>query len=384
MSSNLNEEQIEPAMETKMETKRKPSITEWQTADKEHAGKYVAEKGFAGEQMAGNGQVAEKGAADEQAARYAELHAVVAADYSNINGIVVQKNGAVVYEHYFNGYGPSDSHHVASVTKSVISALTGIAIEAGYIEHVDQQVTDFFPELVTKEDIARLQKITIRQLLTMTVPYPFPGWHEPLDELCQQPDWPAYILSRMGRGGNVGEFKYSSGGAHLLSAILTRSTGVCACEFANERLFGPAGMKVIPDREMEAFGFDELFGGKVTGWVKDPGGNSTGGWGLTLTPRDMAAFGQLYLDYGKAGGRQVLPKSWIEASTAINSNRYGYLWWLMEEEGTSAYSAMGDGGNVICCLPEHNLVIAIASSIIPNPLDRWAFIKRYILPNVLS
>lgn len=380
MSSNLNEEQIA----SRMETKNKPSITEWQTADKKHAGKHVGKKGSAGEQTAKTGQAGEKGTEEDQASQFPGLPAAVAADYRNINGIVVQKQGTVVYEQYFNGYGPSDPHHVASVTKSVISALIGIAIEAGYIKDADQQVTDFFPELVTKEDIARLKDITIRRLLTMTVPYPYPDWREPLDELCQQPDWPAYILSRMGRGGNVGEFKYSSGGAHLLSAILTRSTGVCASEFANERLFKPAGMRVIPDREMESFGYDELFGGKVTGWVKDPGGNSTGGWGLTLTPRDMAAFGRLYLDYGQAGGRHVLSKSWIDASTATNPNRYGYLWWLMEEEDIAAYSAMGDGGNVICCLPEHNVVTAIASSIVPDPLDRWAFIKKYILPNVMS
>lgn len=314
--------------------------------------------------------------------KLSELEPMIKSQYSNINGIVIVRNGYIAYERYFNGYGPDNTHHVASVTKSIISALIGVAIDAGYIKNVDQKVMDFFPEYVP--DAADMQKreITIRHLLTMTAPYKFEDWHEPLDKMCMQPDWTKYILDILGEKGNIGAFKYSTSGAHLLSTIITRSTGKSAREFANEHLFNPIGMKQIPNYEMKSFGFDDLFGKYVKGWVNDPSGNSTGGWGLTLTPRDMARFGFLYLNRGIWSDNRIISETWIDESTAMNSNKYGYLWWLRQEDGVFAYLAMGDGGNVICCIPEKDLVVAIASEFIMNPRDRWTLINECIIPAV--
>ncbi|KOP80523.1 6-aminohexanoate hydrolase [Lysinibacillus sp. FJAT-14745] len=312
--------------------------------------------------------------------KLSELEQTIISEYSNINGIVIVRNGFLAYEKYFNGKGPDDSHHVASVTKSVLSALIGIAIDKGYIKSVEQKVLDFFPEYILD---AKKRDITLRHLLTMTVPYPFEDWHEPLDILCQQQDWVKYTLDIMGEKGEVGAFKYSTAGAHLLSAIITRSTGKSARAFANEHLFTPLGMKEIPDYRMDAYGFDDLFGKNVKGWVQDPRGNSTGGWGLTLTTRDMARFGYLYLNKGVWGNNEVLPESWICESTELNNNNYGYLWWLRQEDGLSTYSAIGDGGNIICCIPKMNMVVAITSDFMMNPRDRWPLMKEYIIPAVL-
>jgi len=313
------------------------------------------------------------------------LEAKIKSDYSNINGIVVVRNGSIAYEQYFNDYGPNDLHHVASVTKSIISALIGIAIDAGFIKHVDQKVLDFFPDYVPDDAAANLQKreITIRHLLTMTAPYAFEDWHEPLDQLCKSSDWVKYTLDSLGHQGNVGDFKYSNAGAHLLSAIITRCTGKSAREFANERLFKPIGMKEIPDYEMKSFGFEDLFGVHVKGWVEDPNHISTGGWGLTLNPRDMARFGYLYLNRGLWDNHQIISETWIDVSTTMNSNHYGYLWWLRNEDGVFAYSALGDGGNVICCMQEKDLVVAIASEFIMHPSDRWTLIKECIIPGLI-
>ncbi|MDP7980335.1 serine hydrolase domain-containing protein [Bacillus sp. WLY-B-L8] len=327
-------------------------------------------------------QAADPKALKMDSEKLSELETTIKSDYSNINGIVVVRKGYIAHESYYNGYGPDDTHHVASVTKSIISALIGIAIDAGYITNVDQRVLDFFPEYVS--DAAQKQEITIRHLLTMTAPYPFEDWHEPLDKLCQQPDWVTYTLDMLGEQGKLGVFKYSTAGAHLLSAIITRSTGKSAREFANERLFKPIGMKEVPDHEMKSFGFEDLFGKNVKGWVKDPNGNSTGGWGLTLTPRDMARFGFLYLNRGIWNNNQVVSKIWIDESTMINPNHYGYLWWVHEEDGIFAYLARGDGGNVICCIPEKDLVVAIASEFIMNPRDRWGLIKECVIPAVID
>ncbi|BDG78463.1 6-aminohexanoate-dimer hydrolase [Bacillus subtilis] len=311
--------------------------------------------------------------------KLSKLDPKIKSEYSNINGIVVVKNGYIAYERYYHGYGPKDTHHVASVTKSIMSALIGIAIHAGYIKSVDQNVLDFFPEYVPDPYNKQKQDITIRHILTMTAPYPFEDWHEPLDKMCMQPDWITYTLGMLGQGGTIGTFKYSTAGAHLLSAIITRSTGKSARKFANDHLFKPIGMKEIPYDEMRSFGFDDLFGKNVKGWVNDPNGNSTGGWGLTLTPRDMARFGYLYLNHGTWNNQQIIPESWIDQSTAMNANNYGYLWWLRDEDSVFSYSALGDGGNVICCVPEKNLVVAIASEFIMNARDRWQLIKEYLV-----
>ncbi|MEN6348673.1 MAG: serine hydrolase [Syntrophomonas sp.] len=319
-----------------------------------------------------------------------ELEPIIKSEYSNVNGIVVVKNGYIAFEQYYNGYSPDDAHHMTSVTKSIISALIGIAIDAGYIKSIDQKVLDFFPDYVPDEENENRQIITIRHLLTMTAPYSFEDWSEPFDKLCSSPDWAKYTLDMLGQGGRIGAFKYSSAGAHLLSIIITRSTGKNAREFANEHLFQPIGMKEIPDYKMKAFGFEDLFGRNVKGWVKDPNNNPTGGWGLTLTPRDMARFGFLYLNRGIWDNNQIIPCTWIDDSIAPHSKtlingsmaNYGYLWWLPEEDGIFAYMAGGDGGNVICCIPEKDLVVVIASEFIINPRDRWTLIKEHIIPTV--
>ena len=303
-----------------------------------------------------------------------KLDQIIKEEYENMSGMLVVRKGNVIFEKYYNDYGQNDTFHVASVTKTIISALIGICIDKGYIKSVDQKVIEFFPEYKVKSS-----EVTVRHLLTMTAPYPFVDWQEPLEELCTQLDWVQYTLHRMGNGGEIGAFKYSSAGAHILSAIITNAIGKNAREFANEYLFQPLGMREIPNYNMKAFGFDDLFGKDVKGWVHDPNGISTGGWGLTLTVRDMAKFAQMYLNEGIHNGKQILSKSWIKESTEMNPNQYGYLWWLREEDGIFSYCAMGDGGNMICCIPEKELVVVMASEVVPEAKDRWRLIKEYIL-----
>ncbi|XVE33970.1 serine hydrolase [Wukongibacter baidiensis] len=318
--------------------------------------------------------------------------------YKNINGIVVVRRGYIVYERYYNGYCSTDTHNVASVTKSFISALIGIAIDAGYIKSVDQKVLDFFPEYLSGADNISKSTITIKHLLTMTAPFPWKN--EPLDRLRRQKDWVKYILDQLGRNGQIGNFQYSTAGTHLLSAIITRATGMSAREFANKHLFKTIGIKEIPDHQMKSFKLDDVFGKNVTGWIKDPQGNTTGGWGLTITPRDMARFGFLYLNRGIWDNNQIISEKWIDESTAwdnkqiisekwiestaMNICKYGYLWWLFEVENTLAYTAAGSGGNHIFCIPQKDLVVVIASKIIQRPQDRWALLKKYIIPAILE
>jgi CubicO group peptidase (beta-lactamase class C family) len=311
------------------------------------------------------------------------LDQMIKSQYTNLNGIVVVRKGYIVFERYYNGYGPLDAHNVFSVTKSVTSALIGIAIDAGYIKTVDQKVLDFFPEFVSVATDFQKRSIMIKHLLTMTAPMAWKktdtSGYEPLDRLRRQRDWVTFILNLLGRNGQIGNFQYSTAGPHLLSAIITRTTGMSAREFANQRLFHRIGMNEIPDYNL-GFQFEDVFGKNVKGWLKDPKGITMGGMGLTLTPRDMARFGFLYLNRGIWDNTQIISESWIDESTSPNSNKYGYLWWLREEGNTRIYSAMGSGGNVICCIPEKDLVVAIASSYVRNPHDRWPLFEKCIIP----
>ncbi len=310
-----------------------------------------------------------------------ELDKALNSQFGSINGIVIVRNGYHVFERYNNGFGPDDTHSVTSVTKSITSALIGIAIDAGYIRDVDQKVLDFFPEYIPGVGDIQKRVISIKHLLTMTAPF---AWktgakgYEPLDRLRRQRDWIMFILNLLGRNGQRGKFQYSSAASHLLSAIITRTTGMCAREFANERLFRPLGMRHIPDHDMKSFLIDDVFGKNVTGWIKDPHGNSSGGWGLCITPRDMARFGFLYLNRGIWDNKQIVSETWVNESTAPNSNGYGYQWWLEE----AAYSASGYGGNHIFCVPGKDLVVAIASKPAGRSRDRWLLLNRCILPAI--
>lgn len=310
------------------------------------------------------------------------LRTIILNEYDNTEGIVILKTGKIIFEEYFGNSNSKSKLHIASVTKSILSALIGIAIEKGYIKSTDETVMGYFPEYNFISPNGVRENVTIQNLLTMTAPYSFDDWNEPLEALCTSPDWIEFALQEMGQNGKIGAFKYSTAGAHLLSAILTRVTGKSTREFANEFLFNQIGIDNISEYPMNSYGYDDLFGKKVKGWVHDPNNITTGGWGLTLTVREMARFGQLYLNNGFWNGKQIIPQDWIVKSTTPNLNHYGYMWWLFENDELNAFAAMGDGGNTICCVPQKNLVVAIASHFIPNPKDRWLLVKDYILPAI--
>lgn len=316
--------------------------------------------------------------------RLIDLENLIQADYSNIAGIVVLHGGKKVYEGYFHGYTAEDTIHVASVTKSVISVLIGIAVDQGYIKNIDQKVLEFFPHYRVKRGEKTIQNVTIKNLLTMTAPYKYKS--EPYTKVYTSDDWTKAALDLLGGKGDIGEFRYSTIGTQVLSGILAKATGYSVLDFATENLFEPLGIKVSHNVSIhckeEHFNF--LKDKYVAGWVLDPKGINTAGWGLTLTPRDMAKIGQLYLDKGFWNGRQILSSKWIEESTKENSRwgtlPYGYLWWIVDNGEDSCYAALGDGGNVIFVNPQKKMVIAIASRFIPRAKDRIELIGKYIVP----
>ncbi|WDV48072.1 serine hydrolase [Clostridiaceae bacterium M8S5] len=311
---------------------------------------------------------------------FKNLEYSINSQYKNINSFIIVKKGYIAYERYFNGYIETDTHNVASVTKSVISALIGIAIDKGYINSVDQKVIDFFPDYASMLNGTIRNMITVKHLLTMTAPFPWK--YESLDRLRRQKNWTRYIISQLGSNGHIGMFRYSTSGTHLLSIILTRATGMQAREFANKYLFNNIGIQEIPDYNMNSYSLEDVFGKNAKGWIKDPQGNTVGGFGLKITAKDMARFGLLYLNYGVWDGKQIVSKKWIKDSLTMNSNKYGYLWWLIDEKNIKGYTAAGSGGNHIFCFPDKELVVAIASKITMKPKERLPLIVKYILPSI--
>lgn len=307
-----------------------------------------------------------------------DLTNIIPLEYENTEGIIILKKGYIVYENYFKENCIDTRLNVASITKSIISSLIGIAIDKGFIGSVDEKVLSFFPEYNFKENKNR-HKITIENLLTMSTPFPFSSFNEPMNRMRRADDWIFYCLDIMGTGNKIGDFKYSTAGTHILSAIITKSSGLSAREFANKYLFSEIDANIIDYIEMVGFDLTYVFGLGIDGWVYDPQGYSSGGWGLTMTLRDMARFGLLYERKGKWKEKQIISNSWIEKSVESFHKDYGYLFWLKEVDGYFTYSAKGFGGNMITVIPEKEIVFVISSNIEKDNKNRKDLIKDYIL-----
>jgi CubicO group peptidase (beta-lactamase class C family) len=314
-----------------------------------------------------------------------ELIKIINSDYSNITGIIVQKNGIKLYENYFNGYNAGNAIHVYSVTKSIFSTLFGIAVDRGYIDSVDRKVLDFFPDYTVETGEKTIQSITIKNLLTMTAPYKYKT--EPYEKFFMSQNPIQDALDLLGGDGDVGEFNYAAiGGPHILSGILVKATRQSVLDFAVENLFSPLGINVphnVVLRNKEEH-FAVMNDKNSLGWVADSQGVNTASWGLFLTTDDMVKIGQLYLNGGVWNGKPIVSAGWVADSTREHSRcvqwgnlAYGYLWWIIDGD---SYAAMGDGGNVIYVNTKKKMVIPITSLFMPNVKDRIELIKRYIEP----
>src|SRR5262245_1922767 len=221
-------------------------------------------------------------------------------DYGRITSVLVARRGRLVLEEYFNGWSPNQPHTMQSVTKSVVSLLTGIAGASGLPGNAP--VTSFFPGYAPIANLdGRKAAMTIRDLLTMRTGL---DWSEdpyngsPLQRLndCRC-DWIRFVLDWPMRDQPGTRWEYVSGGVILLGAIIAAATGARLDQFAQSRLFGPLGVSGAT-------------------WVQGaPDGLPHGGGGLFLRPRDAAKIGQLVLDQGRWQGRQIVSSSWIQEST---------------------------------------------------------------------
>ncbi len=322
------------------------------------------------------------------AALLSNLDREIEVRFRSISAFLIVKDGSLVLERYYGKVGLEDKHLVASVTKSFISALIGIVIGHGFIEGVEQRVLDFFPEYTPGSGDGLKRQMTIEHLLTMTAGI---RWHSGpranellLNRMRRSKDWVNFILDLPVQERLFGTYQYNSAASHLLSAIITRSTGQCAQEYAAEHLFEAIGMDPPPSTILQNYSQEKVFRTKDGGWPKDPQGNNIGGWGLMLKPRDMARFGYLYLRQGQWDGEQVIPERWVVASITPHTAGYGYQWWLRDVNDVFVYSAVGQGGQHIFCVPQKDIVVVVTSKMGARWRDRWPLLEEYVIPAVVQ
>jgi CubicO group peptidase (beta-lactamase class C family) len=278
-----------------------------------------------------------------------------------VDSVLVQRNNAVIFEYYRNKKMKEKQHKIYSVTKSILSALIGIAIDKGYIENVNTPIINLFPEFNKDKEN---QKITIKHLLTMTSGLHWPG----NSGMIPSKNWVNFVLQQAIDNPPGNEMVYSCGSSQLLSAILEKTTGLNTEVFAKKHLFTPLG---ITDYK----------------WNRDAQGIAIGGFGLTMKTDDMLKIGTLYLNNGRWKSKQIVPNHWIEESTSpkVKSNdtfSYAYHWWNKQFDNQLGriIFAYGREGQYIIVAPDYQLVTVFISSIKDETTRPLNYFKDYLMP----
>jgi CubicO group peptidase (beta-lactamase class C family) len=264
----------------------------------------------------------------------------------NIHSLMIIRNGSVILDAYFYPYDGSTYHDVASVTKSVMTTLIGIAVDQGKLG-LDQSILSFFPEYTTANKNPMKEQITIRHLVSNSSGFRFEEQDDlgTISKMTESDDWIQTALDPPVIHKPGTHFAYYSPGMHLLSAILQKATGMTTLEFAEVNLFKPLGI-------------NEYY------WPSDPQGY-TRGWGdLCLYPADMAKIGFLFLQQGKWEGKQIVSSQWVEEATnkqiatEKGDEDYGYGWWISKpSEEIQYYAAFGRNEQRIFVFPSINALL---------------------------
>lgn len=276
-----------------------------------------------------------------------------AAALPKLNSLLVSYKNELVIEDYFNDWNSSQPANMKSASKSVISALIGIAIEDGLIASVETPIGAYFPEFLEGTTGQRKAQITIEDLLTMRSGLETTS-NRNYGKWVLSDNWVEFALNQPMIASPGTDMLYSTGSTHLLSAILAQSSGMDTKQYAQESLASPLGFS-------------------LSYWSQDPQGIYFGGNNLEMTPRQMMRFGQLYLNGGRFGDSQVLSRQWVEESFQPRARSprgqgrfYGYGWWLRDLAGLQVPVAWGYGGQLIFVVKELDLVVVATSDSVPS------------------
>ena len=294
--------------------------------------------------------------------------AIRAGQFKKISSVLIARSGKLVYEGYFEG-DASTLRDTRSATKSITSALVGIAIADKKLSGVHARVLELLPERANKmqNPDPRKDKITVEDFLTMSSPLECDDWNDASrgneERMYVIEDWAQFILDLPVRGRmHVGEhpdppkygryFSYCTGGVFVLSEVLQKATGMRTDHYAQQKFFGPLA---ITDAT----------------WVYSPLNIPQTGGGLRLTSRDLLKIAELYRNDGVWKGSRVLDAAWVKASTEPHAQiddqtEYGYLWWLKTFKSGGkeypAYYMSGNGGNKVAVFPTLDMAVVITST----------------------
>jgi CubicO group peptidase (beta-lactamase class C family) len=297
--------------------------------------------------------------------------------FKNVESIIVYSQGEKKFENYYNGFNKDSLHLIQSQTKSIVSLLTGIAIDKGYIKSENELVSKYFPDHFKNEDSLK-STVTIRDLLTMSAGF---EWEEmvPMNDpgndninMFNSGNWLQYALSRQMAKKPFTEFKYNSGCPMIVAGILEKATGMKLDKFAFKYLFEPLNIKKFK-------------------WQKDSTGFCHSGGGLFLRPIDMLKIGMVVMNSGKWENQKLISDDWIKKATtsylptSFDISTYGYFWWIREMNTgggklTKVVSAEGAGGQKLFIFPEYKLIVAITERNYNTPQVGTLLLKESILP----
>jgi len=274
----------------------------------------------------------------------------------NVAGLLVLKDGKIAYERYGLG-NTRDSRWISfSVTKSVVSMLVGAAIRDGYIDSVDEMVSDYLPRLKGSP----YDESTLRNILQMASGVAWDEDYADPDSDVNSADWRTVALydylGQKPRDAEPGKvFNYNTAETNLVGTLLRSAIGNNLSTYLESKIWQPFGM------EADAY------------WnLTEPGGGEFGGCCINATLRDYGRLGLFALREGHLpDGTAVLAEGWMAESTTPSAANpvYGYLWWL---DNIGAFRATGIFGQGICVHPEQKVVVALHSArSVASNRDDW-------------
>jgi CubicO group peptidase (beta-lactamase class C family) len=275
-----------------------------------------------------------------------------AAALPRLHNMIIARHGGIVAERHVRGPGLEEPANVKSASKSVLSALVGIAIDEGYLQGTDQLVAPFFASYLSGATEPARARITLGHLLTMRTGLESTS-NRNYGRWVASPDWVASAITQRMVGQPGQRMIYSTGNSHLASAVLTQATGQSTYEYARTRLAEPLGFELPP-------------------WPQDPQGIYFGGNDMMISAHGLLRFGELYRNGGVLDGRRVLSEDWVRRSWQVvtrsvsrgrgtSRGRYGMGWWGKQSNGYEVRFAWGYGGQFVFVVPALELTAVFTS-----------------------